>query len=370
MTERSFSQETTQQSFLEESAYLRVSSPLFSALARSCAEDSDITELCSVARPGQPVGSLFLCVGQYLLFKSPQAEPARYFPSLTATPAPIDAAFPSFRQFCLDQRDAVMELLTSRTVNTNLVEKSSCLLPAVRYVSGLTGEPLTMLEVCCSAGMNLMFDQYHYDYGAHGRVGAEDSTVQLECKVIGSSRPPLDAIPPIADRVGVDLVKMDPSSPDDRLWMEAVLYPEWTTERERLRAALSIRVARGLRTVIGNALDVLPPLLEELPGSLCVLLSHCLGQWPAQSRIALHEMFRAASLHRDIHRLDIELLHNESPQSIRGRFAKLLAAGIPILQKNFPSRIEHTEYKDGAATSRLLGQGDSFGVWLDWQVPS
>jgi hypothetical protein len=225
---------------------------------------------------------------------------------------------------------------------------------------------LTLLEICCSAGMNLMFDAYHYNYGSQGEVGDADSTVRLDCKVIGSSRPPIDAIPVVAERVGVDLVKMDPTVPADRLWMEAVLYPEWNKERERLRAALEIRVARGLRTVIGDALTVLPPLLEKLPGSLCVLLSHCLGQWPEDSRLALHEMLRGASRQRAIHRLDVELIHEESPQSIRGRLAKLVAAGIPLVQKSFPSRIEHTAYVDSKVKNRLLGQGDSFGVWLDW----
>jgi hypothetical protein len=214
--------------------------------------------------------------------------------------------------------------------------------------------------------MNLMFDQYHYDYGSQGQVGAEDSPVRLECKVIGRSQPPVEGIPAIAERVGVDLVKMDPSSAEDQLWMEAVLYPEWTTERERLRAALKIRVERGLRTVIGDALEVVPSLLDELPGALCLLLSHCLGQWPAESRRALDDLLRNTSRRRDIHRVDIELLHDEPPRSIRERLVKLAAAKIPILQKSFPSRIEYTGYVNGQAHNRLLGHGDSFGVWLDW----
>jgi hypothetical protein len=366
MAARTFAQETIRQSFLEESAYLRVSSPLFSVLAKACAEDAEIVRMCAIARPGQPVGALFLCVGQYLLFKSPQAEAARYFPALTTSPAPAEGAFPSFRAFCMEHRESFGELLATRTVNTNLVEKASSLLPAVRHVSKLAGGPLTLLEICCSAGMNLMFDQYHYDYGSCGRVGPEDSAVHLKCKIVGSSSPPVDAIPHIAERVGVDLVRMDPSSADHRLWMEAVLYPEWTMERQNLRSALEIRVSRGLRTVIGDALDVVPALLEELPGSLCVLLSHCLGQWPESSRIALHELFRKASRQRNIHRLDIELLHDDPPQSVRGRMLKLAAAGIPFGQKSFPSRIEHTAYVDGNAKSQLVGQGDSFGVWLDW----
>jgi hypothetical protein len=359
-------QELTRQAFLEESNYLRISSPLFAGLARACADDRDVARLWSVARPGQPI-VLFLCAAQYLLLKSPAAKLAQYFPSITREPRPAAAAFPLFREFCLDQRVELCELLATRTVNTNLVEKASSLLPGAQYVSQLVGGPLTILEICCSAGINLLFDEYHYDYGAYGQVGSEQSPVRLQCKVIGTARPPVNAIPQIAQRVGVDLVKMDASSPLDRLWMEAVLYPEWHLERERLRAALSIRMARPIRTVIGDALQVAPPLLEELPGSLCVLLSYCLGQWSEAAKKDLDEMLRRASRHRDIHRLDIDMLHNESPQSIRGRLVKIAVAGLPIRQKCFPSRIEHTWYSNTQAQARVLAHGDGFGVWLDWR---
>lgn len=360
--------EMVQRYFLDDSVYLRHSSPLFATLAHSCAADDDITGLCAVARPCQPVGLLFLNAAYYLLLKSPDHELARYFPSMTDSPAPREEAFPVFREFCLERREELSELLSHRTCNTNLVGKASSLLPAVQYVARRAGGPLTMLEICCSAGLNLMFDHYHYDYGPAGRVGREDSPVQLKCKLIGSARPPIDSVPVVAHRVGIDLVKMDPTAPLDRLWMEAVLAPEWTTEREHLRAALPIRAANDFRTVIGDALDVAPPLLEDLPGSLCVLLSECLGQWSETARSALDQMLRRASRHRDIHRLDIDLLHNETPQTVRGRLAKLAANRIPIQQKSFPSRIEHTRYANGESTARVLAHGDGFGVWLDWHV--
>jgi hypothetical protein len=361
-------QELTKQDFRAESEYLRISSPLFSALARGCAEDNDIAGLVAAARPGQPI-ILLLCVAQYLLLRSPDEKLARYFPSITAMPAPVDEAFPSFRDFCLDRRAEVLDLMARRTVNTNLVEKASSLLPGMLHIARLAGEPLTLLEICCSAGMNLMFDEYHYDYGPFGTVGRADSPVRLQSKVIGTGRPPIEGIPRIATKVGIDLVKMDPSSPLDALWMEAVLQPEWKLEREHLRAALSIRVRHEVRTVIGDALEVAPPLFEELPGTLCVLLSYCLGQWSEEAKAGLDEALRHASRHRDIHRLDIDMLHNEPPQAIRGRLAKLVAGGIPINQKCFPSRVEHTWYAKGHATPRILAHSDGFGVWVDWRLP-
>lgn len=368
MVEMRSQSDLTRQSFLKESAYFRISSPLFSALARACADDDDIVDLCSATRRGQSCGALLPSVVQYLLLKSPDPNLARYFPSLTDSPLPREEAFPVFREFCLDRRSEVMDLLSWRTANANLVEKASCLLPAIQYISSKAEGPLTLLEICCSAGLNLLFDKYHYDYGPAGRVGAEDSPVHLNCKIIGTGRPPIDSIPIISQRVGVDLVTMDVSDPLDRLWMQAVLCPEWTQERSRLKAALALRAEHDLRIIAGDALEVLPSLLEELPGSLCILQSYCMGHWSAAARLELDNLLRSASRHRDIHRLGVEMPENDSPQAARTRLTHLAEAGIPIWQKSSPSIIEYTLYSKTKADARLLGEGSVFGVWVDWRV--
>lgn len=363
--------ETLRQSFLKESDYFRVSSPLFSALTRASADDEDILQLCSATRPGQSAVLLPFVV-HYLLLKDPEpkAALAQYFPHMTEQTGPLAEAFPVFREFCLDRRADVTELLEWRTVNTNLVEKSSCLLPAMQYVSRQSREPLTLLEICCSAGINLLFDQYHYDYGSNGTAGPVDSAVQLSCKMVGTGRPPVGSIPVVAQRMGVDLVEIDISDPLERLWMQAVLCPEWQVERKRLAAALSIRTQHDLQVIEGDALEVIPPLLESLPGSLCILQSYCMGHWSDSAKAALEAVLLNASQRRDIHRVGIEMPENESPAVARDRLMKLAAAGIPILHKQFPSRIEYTRYRGGHANNQLLAQGDGFGLWLDWQANS
>jgi hypothetical protein len=358
----------TKQSFLRESDYFRISSPLFSALMRSCAADDDIVELATATRRGQHAGQLLPCAAQFLLLKYPDAKLSEYFPAMTAVPRPAQEAFPAFREFCLSRRSELAELLSWRTLNTNLVEKTSSLLPAIQYIARRAKEPLTLLEICCSAGLNMLLDKYHYDYGSFGRVGPEDSPVRLSCKVIGRGKPPVDSIPFIAKRVGVDLVRVDPSDPTDRMWMEAVLWPEWTEERKRLRAALALRSTFDLQTIIGDALELLPSLLEELPGSLCILQSYCMHHWSDAAKAELEQLLRKTGRNRDIHMLGMDMLPGEQPATARDRLVKLAAAGIPILQKSFPSRLDYTLYTAGEARPRLLGQGDGFGAWLDWQV--
>lgn len=362
--------EETRESYLKESAYLRFSSPLFSALSRACADDSDLLELGSRARPGQPAGTLVPMVAQYLLLKSPGAPLGRYFLSVTDTPEPASEAFPSFREFCLDHREEFGLLVESRTVNSTLVERSSTILPALAHVGELVQEPLTLVEICCSIGVNLLFDEYYYDYGPTGRVGPEQSCVRLDCRDIGSYRPPVNGLPRIAQRVGVDLMGLDLSDPNEHLWMQAVLAPEWREERKHIKTAVALRASRPIRILLGDALEVLPGLLADLTGALCVLHTHCMGQWSEEAKLRLDQILREAARDRDVHRIAIDRLYQEPPEWIRARLKKLVAAGIPLTQKSMPSSIEHTWYTKSAVKTHLLGQADGLGGWIDWQVPA
>lgn len=368
MSVASAQRDSIRQNFLTESAWYRVSSPLFSAVAQAAAADDDIIDLVSEARPGQSQSVLLFCIVHYLLLKTPELRLSRYFQSLTASPEPAARAFPAFKEYCLQRRTEVTELLSWRTVNTNLAEKTSCLVPALRHVEKLSDAPLTLLELCCSAGLNMLFDEYHHDYGAGCRLGVASSPVQLKCKIVGPNRPPL-SMPTIGERVGIDLVKVNVADPLERLWMEAVLFPEWMSERERLKAALSIRTQRDLRIIEGDALKVVEPLLEQLPGRLCVLMSYCIGHWSLPARRALDDLFRRVGRHRPIHRLDVDPPDSESPQTARTRLSRLAQAGIPVLKKKSAFRLDHTVYSGGTAHSQLLGEGDVFGEWLDWHIP-
>jgi hypothetical protein len=369
MLRRTVGYEDTRRSLLEESTWLRFSSPLFSALVKASAEDTDLVELATATRPGQPAGILLPIVAHYLLLKSPDPGLSRYFASVTPTPEPAEEAFPAFRSFCLERREEVADLLARHTVNTTFVERSSSILATLTHVSRLTREPLNLVEICCSAGLNLLFDQYHYDFGPAGQTGEPRSAVQLTCKVIGKTSPPINDIPQVASRVGVDLVKVNPEDPRERLWMQATLFPEWKVEREHLDAALSVRATHPLNILEGDALEVLPTLLPEIPGTLCLLYTHCMGQWSDRAKAELDHILREASRERDIHRVGIDRIYHEAADSVRSRLAKLHSAKISLTQKSFPSLIEHTWYSRTDARTAVLGQADGCGAWIDWQGP-
>ena len=76
-----------------------------------------------------------------------------------------------------------------------------------------------MVEIGASAGLNLLWDRYSYDYGEGRRYGALTSTVQISCTLRGNRLPPFPVfLPKVAWRMGIDLHPLGVSDPEAKLW--------------------------------------------------------------------------------------------------------------------------------------------------------
>lgn len=97
-----------------------------------------------------------------------------------------------------------MELIATRTVQTNEVRRSALLLPAFVLVSReAQGRPLYLLEIGAAAGLNLLWDRYGYHYGNGLRSGDMSSPVQISCSLRGALTPPVPAtLPKVGRRRG------------------------------------------------------------------------------------------------------------------------------------------------------------------------
>lgn len=123
-------------------------------------------------------------------------------------------------------------------VQTNEVGRSAALVGGFAEVARRTGLPLRVLEIGASAGLNLRFDRYAYDTGVElaGDVSSPLRFVGMWEGTPPSLRPPLA----VAERGGCDRNPLDPSSPADRLTLQAYVWPDQTDRLERLRLALEI----------------------------------------------------------------------------------------------------------------------------------
>src|SRR5215475_2460795 len=130
-------------------------SPLYERLTRECAREPEVLALLLAAPVPDRLPYLLFAAVQYLLLAN-GSDPLTAFDG-----EPISR----FREFCLDHRAAIEELVATRFTQTNEVGRCAALLPCLAAVAAATRRPLAVIEVGCSAGLNLGFDRYRYAYG-------------------------------------------------------------------------------------------------------------------------------------------------------------------------------------------------------------
>ena len=278
-------------------------SPLYARLCRAIARDADLLELTARSTSG-PVPNLFLAAVQYLLRREPDHELRAFYPTLGGSATAGVDAVPLFRAFCLEHAATIEELLCTRRVQTNEVRRCALLLPAFGLAARVaSGRPLALVEIGTSAGLNLLWDQYAYDYSTGHVYGNAQSPVQLVCELRGERRPPLPRqMPPVASRLGIELKPVDVRDPDAVDWLRSLVWPEHTARLSRLdRAIERVRaVAPPLRA--GDALDLLPEVLAAVPEDVLLCLYHTftINQFSHEARDRLDALLHAHGARRDL----------------------------------------------------------------------
>jgi hypothetical protein len=137
------------------------------------------------------------------------------------------------------------------------------LVPGIRWLADRLGEPIALLDVGTSAGLNLRLDEYRLDYGPLGTTGPAGASVVVECRATGEV-PIRPEAPAIAGRAGLDRAPVDLSDPDEVRWMLACVWPD-TGRLDRTRAAIELSHAHPVDVVAGDAVDDLPAAVALLP---------------------------------------------------------------------------------------------------------
>ncbi|HMK10929.1 MAG TPA: DUF2332 domain-containing protein, partial [Acidimicrobiales bacterium] len=126
-----------------------------------------------------------------------------------------------------------------------------------------TGLPVRMLEVGVSGGLNMRWDQFHYQDGDEA-WGNDDSPVRLEGRWEGNPRPWRDAPPPhglVVERAGCDPNPIDAIGDEGRNKLRSFVWPD-QVERFRLLDA-AIEVARAVPATIERE-EAVPWLARRL----------------------------------------------------------------------------------------------------------
>jgi hypothetical protein len=222
------------------------------------------------------------------------------------------------------------------------IARAASLMPGIARVAAMAGEPLSIIELDAGAGFNLLCDHYFYDYGRAGDLGPDEPLLSLECEAQGSKLPPLPAgMPRIGTRIGIDSDPLDLGDAEQRRRLETAVASASAERREMLDRAIGIVLHHRPRLMEGDALAVLPRLLHEIGGPLCLFHCMVLPRWSADRREALHRCLTELSGDRVIHRLGLEMEGEECC-------------------------LDHQLYDLGASATRRLARCAPDGAWIRW----
>lgn len=266
-------------------------SPLYSELARAVTKDEEVLALASLAPPGQPNPNLLFAAVQFLLLRGTKHPLAQFYRSTTSRPRDPSAAFPEFKSFCRENHTAIQRILGGRRVQTNEVSRCTCLLPGFATMQRRDrGRPWFLVDIGASAGLNLIWDRYSYDFGPERKWGPRSAGLRLACEPRGERSLPLpERAFDIRRRVGIDIAPVDVEDPVERQWLEALVWPEQRERVRRLRKGIKILREEPPVMVKGDASELVPRLLEGVPPGLtrCLFSSFTLNQFSSEARESL-----------------------------------------------------------------------------------
>jgi hypothetical protein len=331
-------------------------SPLYDRICRTVAASEPLLALIETAPPRGYQPNVALGAVHYLLLGGldhPLA--AVYAGESDADPGPL------FVDLCLTHPAELLELLATRHTNTNEVGRSAVLGPALTFVAARLGAPLALVDVGCSAGMNLFCDRYRLDYGPAGVTGPRDAPVEVACEIVGGTPPVAPVLPAVLDRVGIDLDPVDYDDEDELRWLLACVWPD-TGRLPRTRRALDAVRRDPPRVVQGDAVDAVTDVVLGLPrdATAVVITTWALAYLTEDRRLAFHAALARASEDRPIAWISAES---------RGVVDRFAAVDPPSdAQRMEASLLGLVTFRAGGADAELLGFVHPHGSWLDWRA--
>ncbi len=326
-------------------------STLYERLSLAISGDPEILAIAVQRRAGQPAPNLFFAAVHALLLEGSPHPLARFYTSLSPATQTTEDPYPVFRTFCLERRAQIVEIISTRAVQTNVIRRSALLLPAFARAMGNGGNrPTALIEIGASAGLNLFWDRYGFDYGGRLRWGDPASPVQLATTCQGPYLPPVpESAVNISQRVGLDLEPVYLDREDGGAWLRALIWPERRDEADLLSRAMDLARSGPPQLFAGDALDLLPGVLDAVPTESrpCIFHSHTLNQFPIEAR----ERF-AGLIDRYGGQRDLDLI------SLEGRRG----------QEN--SELDLATYRNGARKWEHLATCDSHGYRIKWLMDS
>ena len=357
----------------------RDDAPLYERICHGAAEDPELLSLFATIRPEQRRPNLLLAAVHDLQLSGEEGELTRWYPTvalyraaqsgarpLGAPESPIarpeEDPYPAFAAFCREHRPALEELLATRSTQTNEIGRCAVVLPALVTVAARVQQPLWLVELGASAGLNLLFDRFAYAYSDGTRGGDPGSPVQLESELREGTLPEL-SMPTVAGRVGLDQDPVDPTDERAARWLLACQWPDHPGRFSQLLGALDVRRNQTAPPVLveGDMVEDLDEVVASVPDEahLCLFHTWAAAYLAPRRQLDLVAAITGVGRHRPVswlfaeHPFEVPAL--PVPHRPKGRSAPGSATALVAVEL------------DGRTQSVLrLADAHHHGRWLYW----
>jgi len=343
-------------------------SVLYEAICNGIAGSDQILALVDGSPAGQRRPNLILAAVHFLLLGGDGEALGRHYDTVCdflglgpATPDPA-TVFGDFSDFCATRRDEIAALLATRATQTNEIGRCAALLPAFATVAGEhPGRALGLVDLGASAGLNLLFDRYGYDYGGGRLAGATGSTVQLDCELRGPGLPPLGPVP-VASRTGLDQRPVDLGTEEGPRWLLACQWPGHLERFRRQRHALALAAeAPGPPEVVrGDMIDDLPRVVDRVPVDAHLCLFH---SWVAAYLTPDRQRELVGAVQELAARRPLSWLFAESPYETPGLPVPPAPGGV---SERAATALVVVRAEGRALSPVRLADMHHHGAWLRW----
>jgi len=333
--------------------------PLNRTLASAVADDTELLDLVAAAPPEAHHPNSLLAAVRFLLLAGTDHPFVRLFGDDPVAGSEAELVT-QFRDYVMSHRAAVVEAMASRSIQTNEPARSAVIAPALARLHRRHG-PLALIDVGTSAGLNLMVDRVHIDYGTVA-IGPSDAALRLRCELLGRT-PELDGDGlGIVWRRGLDRAPIDLEDEPSRRWLRACVWADQAERRDRLDQAIAMAREQPPPIVTGDAIDALPALLTTAPGDLHLTI---VATWVAfyfspEQRAAFEAIL--ATARRPVSWVSLEL-----PGVVPG-IDRPDGSPSTVITPSVLAEVswEATRSSPGEGLRRFLGWGHHHGTWLDW----
>ena len=182
-------------------------------------------------------------------------------PGLSAVYPPNDPADDALWNSVTDALSSDADFILDRLKlppQTNEVRRAATLIPTLHLLAARFEFPIRLIEIGCSAGLNLRAEQFRLDTKTVC-YGPNNADVILTPDWSGPAPEPVG--PVVNERIGIDLNPLDPVRDADRLL--AYIWPDQTDRISRTEAAIRTAARNPARMVATDAVDWLQDLAPE-----------------------------------------------------------------------------------------------------------